>query len=61
MVMTGGGPLGSTQVLVERIYVYGFRYFNMGYATALSIILLGVIVSVTVLQWILQKKWVFYE
>lgn len=61
MVMTGGGPLGSTQVLVERIYVYGFRYFNMGYATALSIILLLVIVLVTLAQMLLQKKWVFYE
>ncbi len=61
MVMTGGGPLGSTQVLVERIYVYGFRYFNMGYATALSVILLLIIVLVTIAQMLLQKKWVFYE
>lgn len=61
MVMTQGGPLGSTQVLVERIYVYGFRYFNMGYAAALSIILLLMIVSVTIIQMVLQKKWVFYE
>lgn len=61
MVMTGGGPLGSTQVLVERIYVYGFKYFNMGYATALSVILLLIIVLVTIVQMVLQKKWVFYE
>lgn len=61
MVMTEGGPLGSTQVIVERIYTYGFKYFNMGYATALSIILLIVIVLVTIVQMKLQKKWVFYE
>jgi len=61
MVMTGGGPLGSTQVIVERIYVYGFRYFNMGYAAALSIVLLTVIILVTIVQIKLQKKWVFYE
>lgn len=61
MVMTGGGPLGSTQVIVERIYTYGFKYFNMGYAAALSMILLIVIVSITIIQLILQKKWVFYE
>ena len=61
MVMTQGGPLGSTQVLVERIYVYGFRYFNMGYAAALSIILLVIIVTVTVIQLLLQRKWVHYE
>lgn len=61
MVMTQGGPLGSTQVLVERIYIYGFRYFNMGYAAALSMILLFIIVSVTIIQMILQRKWVYYE
>ncbi len=61
MVMTGGGPVGSTQVIVERIYTYGFRYFNMGYATALSIVLLIIIVTITVIQMLLQKKWVFYE
>ncbi|MBU1093228.1 MAG: sugar ABC transporter permease [Firmicutes bacterium] len=61
MVMTGGGPVGSTQVIVERIYTYGFRYFNMGYATALSIILLVIIITITLIQLKLQKKWVFYE
>lgn len=61
MVMTGGGPFGSTQVLVERIYTYGFRYFNMGYAAALSIVLLIMIVIVTIIQLVFQKKWVFYE
>lgn len=61
MVMTGGGPLGSTQVIVERIYTYGFKYFNMGYAAALSIILLIMIVIITIIQLVLQKKWVFYE
>lgn len=61
MVMTGGGPVGATQVIVERIYTYGFRYFNMGYATALSIVLLVIIVTITLIQLKLQKKWVFYE
>jgi len=61
MVMTGGGPLGSTQVLVERIYIYGFRYFRMGYASAYAVILLAIIVFVTLMQMLLQKKWVFYE
>lgn len=61
MVMTGGGPLGSTQVIVERIYTHGFKYFSMGYAAALSMILLIIIVVVTIIQLVLQKKWVFYE
>lgn len=61
MVMTGGGPEGTTQVMVERIYTYGFRYFQMGYASALAILLMLIIVTITLIQMILQKKWVFYE
>ncbi|MBN2222701.1 MAG: sugar ABC transporter permease [Vallitaleaceae bacterium] len=61
MVMTQGGPLGSTQVMVERIYTYGFRYYQMGYATALAVILFAIILSITLVQMILQKKWVYYE
>lgn len=61
MVMTGGGPLKSTQVMVERIYNYGFRYYQMGYAAALAVILFLIILLVTLIQMKLQKKWVYYE
>lgn len=61
MVMTGGGPLGSTQVMVERIYNYGFRYYQMGYASALAVILFAIIMIITLIQMKLQKKWVYYE
>lgn len=61
MVMTGGGPLGSTQVMVERIYNYGFRYYQMGYASALAVLLFIIILLVTLIQMKLQKKWVYYE
>ena len=36
MIMTDGGPNGATEVMVERIYKYGFRYYRMGYAAAFS-------------------------
>lgn len=61
MVMTGGGPLGSTQVFVERIYTYAFKYFEMGYASAFSWILFIIILLVTLVQFKLQKKWVYYD
>lgn len=61
MVMTQGGPLGSTQVMVERIYNYGFRYYQMGYASALAVILFIIILFITLIQMKLQKKWVYYE
>jgi len=61
MVMTQGGPLKSTQVMVERIYNYGFRYYEMGYAATLAVLLFLIILIVTLVQMKLQKKWVYYE
>lgn len=39
-VMTGGGPYGSTQTLVMEIYESGFRKLELGFASALSYVLL---------------------
>ena len=61
MVMTKGGPHGSTQVMMERIYNYAFTYYKMGYATALSWVLFCFILVVTLVQWKMQRKWVHYE
>jgi multiple sugar transport system permease protein len=61
MIMTQGGPYGSTQVMVERIYTYAFDYYKMGYATAFSWILFVFIFVATIIQLKLQNKWVHYE
>ena len=62
MIMTeDAGPNGATQVMVERIYRYGFSYFKMGYAAALSWVLFAIIFALTSLQLKIQKGWVHYE
>ena len=61
MIMTGGGPNGATQVMVERIYTYGFSYFKMGYASAYSWLLFILIFILTLVQLKGQKAWVHYE
>ena len=61
MIMTEGGPNGATQVMVERIYTYGFSYFRMGYAAAFSWLLFIIIFALTSVQLKLQKGWVHYE
>ena len=61
MIMTEGGPSGSTQVIVERIYRYGFEYFKMGYGIAYSWILSMIIFIFTYFQFKVQKKWVHYD
>ncbi len=49
-VMTKGGPLGTTKVLVYYIYEQAFKLFHMGYAATISIILLVLAVLTTILQ-----------
>lgn len=61
MIMTDGGPNGATQVMVERIYKYGFRYFRMGYASAFSWLLFVIIMTCTAIQMRGQKRWVNYD
>lgn len=59
-VMTGGGPAGSSQVVVGQIYDLTFRYGRAGEASALSWILFAVILLITAIQMRGQKKWVNY-
>lgn len=58
--MTGGGPGGATQVVVQQIYDLTFRYGAAGEASALSWLLFIVILAVTVVQIRGQRKWVNY-
>lgn len=48
--MTQGGPLDSTKVLVYYIYQLGFRFQDMGYAAAVSMILLVILLLISVTQ-----------
>jgi multiple sugar transport system permease protein len=58
--MTGGGPGGASQVVVQQIYDLTFRYGKAGEASALSWLLFAVILAVTVVQIRGQKRWVNY-
>ena len=49
-IMTGGGPAGSTTVLVEQIYTNAFRSFDFGGASAQAVVLLVIIAAVSSLQ-----------
>jgi multiple sugar transport system permease protein len=60
-VMTGGGPAGATSVVVEQIVKYAFSYGRVGYASAMSIVLFGIVMLVTLAQLRLQKRWVHYD
>ncbi|MDP4191530.1 MAG: sugar ABC transporter permease [Bacteroidota bacterium] len=49
-VLTSGGPLGSTKVLVFYIYEHAFKFFEMGYASAVSYFLFAILFIFTMLQ-----------
>lgn len=58
--MTGGGPAGASQVVVQQIYDLTFRYGRAGDASALSWMLFVVVLAVTVIQVRGQRRWVNY-
>jgi len=60
VALTQGGPGNSTFVLGYYIYVTAFRYYDMGYASAMSWVLFIMIFIVTFIQWQGQKRWVHY-
>jgi multiple sugar transport system permease protein len=49
-VVTGGGPLNTTNILVYYIYEQAFSQFDFGYAAAAATILLGVTLGLVYLQ-----------
>jgi ABC-type sugar transport system permease subunit len=59
-VMTGGGPLNSSNVYVFYLYQNAFRWFKTGYASALAVVLFVIILVITVIQMRLSRRWVHY-
>ena len=55
-VMTGGGPAGSTSVIVFYLYQQAFTYFRMGYASAVGYVLFVIIFILTLMQFKLFGK-----
>ncbi len=60
-LMTQGGPMESTNVLVYWIYKNAFEFFNIGEASAGAYILFLIVLLLTIVQWKTRKKWVFNE
>jgi len=51
----------SVRTLAFGVYERGFTYYEMGFASAQAIVLCIIILAVTILQSINQKKWVHYS
>jgi len=59
-ITTKGGPGRATWFFALHIYTNAFEYFDMGYASALAIVLFVILLVFTVIQLRLSDKWVFY-
>ena len=59
-VMTQGGPVDSTRVYALYLYDAAFRYFRMGYASAMAWLLFLVVVALTVLIFKTSARRVYY-
>ena len=60
IVLTGGGPANSTLTPVVYLYQQAFIELKTGYASAISLIMFIIILIITYIQFIVQKKWVNY-
>jgi multiple sugar transport system permease protein len=60
-VMTQGGPGTSTSVINYQIYSTAFRNFDVGSASAMSLLLFGVILLVTFIQFRIFRNRTTYE
>jgi multiple sugar transport system permease protein len=60
-VMTQGGPANATQMVIMYLYNNAFTIQKMGLAAAVAFIVFIVIIGLTVINFRLSKRWVFYE
>lgn len=60
-VMTQGGPGDATRTLSLYIYDMGFKFLQLGYAGTLSVVLFLIVLALTLLQFVIRRRWVHNE
>lgn len=60
-LMTNGGPGNATTVMSYYIYRQGLQLFEMGYASALAVVLFVAVLALTVLQFLIRRQWVYED
>jgi multiple sugar transport system permease protein len=56
-----GGPQNSALFIIMYLFKQAFEYFRMGYASAIAWMLFVLILVITLIQFRLSKRWVYYE
>jgi sn-glycerol 3-phosphate transport system permease protein len=60
-ILTQGGPLDSTTVIVYSIYREAFLHYNAGLASAQAVVLFVMVLLLTMAQFAIAQRWVFYR
>ncbi len=61
MVMTRGGPDNATALLLFHLYEVGFKFWDAGYAAALTVVLLLLLAGVALLQFFVLDRRTHYQ
>jgi sn-glycerol 3-phosphate transport system permease protein len=61
VVLTRGGPDNASTLLLFHLYEVGFRYWDSGYAAALTMVLLAVLATVALVQFFVLDRKVHYQ
>jgi sn-glycerol 3-phosphate transport system permease protein len=59
--MTRGGPDNASSLLLYYIYDVGFKFWDTGYAAALTMVLLVILASVAIGQFLLLERRIHYR
>ncbi len=56
-VMTQGGPVGATTSIIYMMFDQGFKFWNLGFATAIAFVLFLILFALTLAQLALSRRW----
>jgi len=60
-ILTRGGPIDSTRVLVYGIYLDAFVNFQFGFASAQAVVLFMLVLALTIIQFRFVERLVHYQ
>lgn len=60
-MMTGGGPDNATNLLLFRLYELGFKFWDQGQASALTVVLIAVLSLLALVQFLVAGRGVHYR
>jgi sn-glycerol 3-phosphate transport system permease protein len=61
VVMTRGGPDNASSLLLFYIYDVAFRFWDTGYAAALTMVLLAILAGLAVAQFVFLERRIHYQ